>query len=457
MAILSHSLSIMLAILCFAIVYLRTKKYKIVTLVDWSILAFGGIYGFGWPFVLQATQNGKNKIWEDAILNKDFFYPFHSVFALITLIGILAGWKLIGKIDNAKITKPISQEKNIDGRLEIAAWILTASAIISQWFYTRAYGGYLEILPYGYLIRSGIFEVSNKFSFLMPFGGLAIIASLIFYGLLLDRKNFRLKFAFIGSLLFSIYILASWYSRVGYLVYLFSFLLSAFSRRKLPAHKVIVLSGIIFASIIPLTFIYSIIFNVKSTESLLPFIAKEISFPFAGFLSQISNGEHLFRLFKDFIVAPLYFLPSSYWIEYVDDVGLLHTKTVLGAEKGAYDVLGSVPIDLITLGLMQASWLGVIVTGMLWGGLLRILQILINKISNKNVRDTILAYAAIKIAIQGMFYSQPNLIIIANFGFIFSGIFIAITLQTPKIHIRNHQKHTLPRATLRSTTNQKIS
>src|SRR5690606_6894846 len=111
------------------------------------------------------------------------------------------------------------------------------------------------------------------------------------------------------------------------------------------------------------------------------------------------------------------------------------TLVVMGAVKGEADVFGSIPLDLVTLGFMQASWFGIPVVGILFGLMLRLFQNKIDKINHKGVKSVLIAYVAIKISIFAVFYSHPYQFISGNFPFFFSLCIIYFCFKFSKLRV----------------------
>jgi hypothetical protein len=96
-------------------------------------------------------------------------------------------------------------------------------------------------------------------------------------------------------------------------------------------------------------------------------------------------------------------------------------------------VTGGIPTDLLTLGLMQAHLLGVIVVGVMFGLLLRTLQVLIDRIPFHGVRGVFEAHVALNVAVLGVFYAQPNLVISTNFALLVGSFIILVQLRVHRL------------------------
>ena len=337
------------------------------------------------------------------------------------------------------------QDRRTNGRIEQAAWTMFVLAFFMQWLYSHAYGGFIEILEYSSLIRSAIFIVNNELSFLEPFGALALFASFGFWGLWLSGR--RKASTIIGLLLstfFSFYLLYSWLGRIGFLVYLSTFILGALFFRQSRPLQFLLIGGALGMGILNGAYYISIFLGLNTAGGLSQFLARELSFPFASFFAQLDAGEHLFRSFKDIVAVPLFLLPSSLWSTWIDEVSQVNTALILGAPKGEGGVTGGIPVDLLTLGLMQAHMFGVPFVGGIFGIFLRIIQNLIDRIPNAGVSTVFGVYAAFKIAVLGVFYSQPALVVKENFAFLIAGLIIALFLNTSGFRLSRKRSRMTP-------------
>ena len=418
-------LAFFLFVSCVVIALADAMRRGRMTLLNWTILGVGGVYGAGWMVVLWVTETGGNPTWYPWIVPNSEFYPVHTAAAFLLLAGIWVGWSAYLILFGGE---PYERGKILpawDRWLATGLWLLFCVAVLSQWFYAKAYGGFLGVLDYSQAVRSGIFLLDNPLSFLHPIGGVAIFSSFGFFGLWLS--GFRRPAIVLGcilSFIFSVYILYSWRGRMGFLVYLSTFLLGFMLYCKPKPLALLIGGGAFLLGLLGGAYLISVWFNIKPAENLAVFAARELSFPFGSFFVQLARGELLFRGFVDFLYSPLYVLPSSWWTHWVEDVSQINTALIMGAPKGEEGVTGSIPLDLLTLGLMQMHLAGVAAVGALFGALLRLLQSILDRIDNPGVRSVFEAYVVLQIAILGIFYSQPSLFVSGNFGLLFSAIFL---------------------------------
>jgi len=126
-------------------------------------------------------------------------------------------------------------------------------------------------------------------------------------------------------------------------------------------------------------------------------------------------------------------LPSSLWTQWVEGVSQVNTALIMGAPKGELGVTGEIPVDLLTLGLMQMSVFGIPIVGAAFGALLRLIQCLLDNVANPGLRAVFEAHIAIKIAVLGVFYAQPELFVSGNFALLVSVMVITFFLKAPRM------------------------
>lgn len=432
-------------IYCFVAV--KVGKKKRMELIDWFLLSIAIFNGVGFAFIIWSTHAGKNKyIYSYAIMDMDISKDvMYLMLNIIFLTFVIIGWNIIKSRNNANSKNKIKLSKQyLEGfiikRINMVAWIMLFIAIYSYWLYTWAYGGFIELLNFSDAIRSGVFEIENKFSFLQRFGGFSFFSSYIFYALLIDKeyKLINSKKVFVGfliSFLFSLYVLYSWVGRVSLVVYLATFVLG----RILYFHNSIsvIIRKLIFLF---LTLIFLMLFvdvllgRSKGDLGILGLYSKELSFPISNFYYIIDLSQY--RWFKDIIVAPLYLLPSRIWSSLlnVETASSFMTVLISGARKGEYGVLGEIPVDIISFSFMQGSVIGIIIVGIIWGIILHVVQNIVNRIPIKSIRCVINANLIFNLGIITVLYGDPQHILVGNFSMI-SGI-IMLYIFT-KINFKN--------------------
>lgn len=434
-------LALFYSITCGVLVVAHSMWVGRVTLIDWALLAIGGMYGLGWPLVLYVTLAGDNPVWAPWILPFENMYLIHNIAAFFLLFGLLVGWYLMAPLCNWFYKGRAKTSRFQTDRWLFIFWFLLFFAIMTQFFYSIAYGGLLGQLDYSAAIRSSRFDVvpNNPFSFLKPFGGLAMVSAYGFFGLCLsERRELFVYTGFLLSFCFSLFVLYSWMGRVGFLVFVVTFPLGiALLRIRSPLR--LLLGGVtLFLIILIGVYFVSVVLNIKSADSLWSFLGRELAFPFGSFFAQLDYGEHLFRGFYDLAFSPIYTMPSSWWSEWIVPVGQINTTVIIGAPKGEAGVTGAIPVDLLTLGLMQMHLFGVVIVGLLFGMLLRVLNSMLEIVSDVGVRAVFEANIALTIAVLGVFYSQPNHVVAGNIHWIAAVIIFLLVIRLPRFRVRSN-------------------
>ncbi len=430
-------LGLMFFAFCMGFVVLHSVRTDRLLLLDWAVLGMGGVYGLGWALVVSVTNGGGNPFWAEWVVPFGRYYALHTAAAVTLVGGTCLGWSLSHRLSTNIVEKQPLPSNSRVGRLKLALWGLLLAAIAMQWLYTLAYGGFLGLLSYSLAIRSAVFPVQNSLSFLKPFGGLALFASFGFFGLWLSRhRTLGNAIGFLLSFCFSLYVLASWLGRVSFGLYFATLILAVFLTHRWRPVAMLFGGSVLLIAIALGAYYVSVSLNLKSADSLTSFMAQEFSFPFVSFFAQLDSGQHLFRAFKDVIVAPIYLLPSSLWTKWLVGVSQVNTEVIMGVPKGVQGVTQGVPVDLITLGLMQASLSGVAVIGAVFGAALGVIQRFVDRISDDGVRATLIAYVALKIAVLGVFYAQPSLVVSGNFALLVSVGFVVAIMKMPRFWSR---------------------
>lgn len=440
------------AVVIATAVLLRVKRLGRVVLLDWSLLAIAGVYGLGWALVILVTAAGNNPFWAPWILADAQYLLMHTAAAVVLSGFLWFGWVVAGGVSfstRVAALRELEPERSPEAlyvRLHVCAWTALFVGVALQLTYSRAYGGLAGILDYANNIRSGILEIHNPWSFLKPLTGLVLFASFIFYGLILSPGRRRPWLGFVLSVGFSIYLLYSWFGRIGFLAYVATFALGHMLHRRRSPVQVLLLGATILGAILVAAYYLSAALNLKFVEGFPAYLASELSFPFASFLGHLHEGPDRYRWFNDFAALPLYFLPSSLWADWFEDVSRINTILIMGAAKGEAGVTGAIPVDLLTLGLLQASMAGVAAVGTAFGMLLRACQSLIGWIPHAGARAVISAHLAIKLAVLGVFYAQPDLLVRENFYLMVGAVLLAVFVVGRRV--RGADGHATTAATL---------
>jgi|LFRM01.1.fsa_nt_gb hypothetical protein len=407
---------------------------KQVDLVDWFVCSLGFVYGVSYILVLFSTYQGYNPYWEHYILSFEHIFWLVPVFGLIALFGTWLGGCLCFYIDVIHVSSSSALKKQTNS-IEKLAWFFLILSVAGYWLYARTYGGFIGLLDYSSLIRSGFVDIKNPWSFLNRFGGFAFFASFLFMALFIRYKYlFKrtiLGLAFISSLVFSVYVLYSWKGRVGFLTYLavfplgYIFLHNGYGFKALT--KIII---IVLLVILVLPVFSTWLTPGKASENICMFYAKELSYPYVSLYKSIEANSY--RYGRDAVLAPIYFLPQRVWwgIFSWESASDQNTINIMGFRKGEAGVTGGIPTDFITFWYMQLGVYSVAIGGIIWGILLRLFDKFIRSIAFKELCAFIYAYAVLSVSVLTSLYADPYHIIRRNFHFFIGLIVVSIFVRT---------------------------
>ena len=390
----------------FCSFYTSGKKIQL-SLISWSFLAIAFIYGIGSIVIFTATYDGVKYLRSDIVLKSQDYWPLYGPLVLVLIAGIFLGWKI--PIRTKKYINKLSSItfKNDDKKLLNISFILLLLGFVLRWVYVQPYGGFIPYLEYNKAIRSAVFEIKNPFSFLQPFSTLVILSSYFFWSLWMRRyRRFIVGLGFIFSISFSLYIYFSLAGRVGFALYLVNFILAYAYVKKIHPKMIIFFATLGFPLVIFLLYYISLYFNIKASDSISYYFIKEISFVFVTFFAQISEGD-LFRCFSDFIFAPMHLLPSSFTVGLYESASETNTALISGSKKGEGGVTGGIPVDLLSLGLMQFNAFGIFPVGVLFGFIIKRLDYFLELIPNDYLKYILVSYVSFRIAFIGLLYAHP--------------------------------------------------
>ena len=393
--------------LYMAFAFNNKKQLGYISLASWFFLAIGMAHGLGAFYIFSYLDSGGSFNNSYIVYTNSNYWWIHSFLTLCLIFSFVFGWKL--KIRRASsYVRVANRTYNLSVKqiFYFAIFIMILSFAL-RYLYVSAFGGFAKYLEYNRQIRSGVFEINNKFSFLQPFGALSYFASYMFFSLILRRyRVFSVSILFFISLIFSLYVSYSYAGRVGFLIFLGVFIITFLYSKKINLNFLLMI--VLFS--VPLSFFVifnlSNFFNLKGGDSLSYFIIKEIGHLFSGFYIQLNEG-YLYRGFLDFLMAPMHLLPSSWTSGLYETADQTNTRLLLGAIKGEDGVTGGIPVDILTLGIMQFNVFGVVFVGMLFGWFLKRLDYFLSLIKVIELRNVFLVYASLRISFMGALYAQP--------------------------------------------------
>ena len=413
---------------CFLFVLWRSTQVKLLRPVDWTILVMGMMYGFGLPLVIGQSRMVISFANQDLLLPFEGRYMIHTFAAMIATAGVVLGWEFTEK-RRTNIGHGLFSGVVSIGSYERAFWAMLLGSALATYLYVYDYGGIIEALQYSRQIRSGVLDEADlsRFSFVSPFRGLSELAFLGFLGVLLSgKRDAGVAFGLALSFLLSLYGLSLNSGRMGFVLLLCTSVLAiTFTKRLKPTFMVVA-----FVFILPLllfsVYAGSNFFGVKGDTDFSNFASRELSFLFTSFFGQLHVGEHHWRMFYDVLIAPIYFLPSRFYADWLIGVEDVNTIVHYGFRKGEGGNTANVPVDMVTFGLMQMHYLGVFLFAVLFGVISSALHGLVQSFRFAGLYHVFFAYVCIYFSSFAVFYAYPEHIIGSHFPAIFSVlVFIA--------------------------------
>src|SRR5699024_10971937 len=107
--------------------------------------------------------------------------------------------------------------------------------------------------------------------------------------------------------------------------------------------------------------------------------------------------------------------PKSIWANMlnIETATSYNTLIVAGARKGE-GVSGSLPIDFITLGHIQASIFGILVIGVLWAHFLHAIEDLLSKLKYHRLYAIVYAYIVLNVVILNYLFAESSYLFSSN-------------------------------------------
>lgn len=411
---ISITFSFFLFVGCFlAALVLARRSDKTESLISWSILFIGILYGLVWAnsvLVLDANFSypGKNYVFHGR-----GYWVVYGLLSVLLAFSVFLGWKFTWW-PQKKMVSLASFAFNFSVKeLVVFAWLILVLTFMIRLVYVSAYGGFLGYLDHSHLIRSSVFELKNPWSFLQPFGMLGPFSLLLFFVCIAsgEVKGWSTLWSWIGLLLsipLSLYIFYSLSGRIDFVAFIAVLALFTLMRKKIDG-KVLLFSALVsMCFLLFFIFILSNALDLKGAESLSEFVVNELSFPAASFFGQVEQVNQAPRYFVDFVFTPLSLLPSSWMAGIYVSSTEVNTINLMGAAKGSLGVTGGIPVDLLTLGYMQLGPLGIALTGMLFGFLLKTIKFFLDGIAIQELRLILLAFATVRVAMLAVAYAHPE-------------------------------------------------
>lgn len=369
-------------------------------LLTWFLVGAGGLYGVLWPLVFWASSSGYALPYLEAASVLQRHGLGITAFAFLGVGCACVGWKITPlRGRSVEVRRPT---------VDAALWAALLLSGLVFAVYVAGAGGIFRVLgaDYVWAMRTGS-PPPNPVSFLQPLNGMVLFVSAAFVATVVAGD--RSAAAALGtsiSVALSVVVLATWGGRAPVVTYALLLTLAALSARPIRPRKMLLAVCAIFAAglagLIALT-----LMRGASGNGVAALVASEFSYPFVSLAAWMDAGSG-FRYFKDIALAPVYVLPSSIWRRFVDAADIANTVMVVGSPKGENGNTSNIPVDLLTLGFMQAGTAGVAVVSLLFGAFLRALDWMIGRVAGVGLGAAAYAYAAAMVAATGILSLGPS-------------------------------------------------
>ena len=413
------------AIIACTGVGIRTLRYRTFDFVDWFVGAFGILNGLGIGLTYWTEITGRRTSFLSGLTYPELSdLHYYTLLSWVLLFSVWVG-AILGR-QRLVMCTPRVRRTLLDARETVsmsswrivytAAWVLLLAAFGLYWLYSRAYGGFAGVYAYSRLIRSGLLHLvpANPWSFLRPFGGLAFLASFLFWGLILGKppalQRTKCYIGLVLSAALSIYVLFTRMGRLGFIVYLaVSVIQDPFQGPVMPRSLPrIALVALVSAGL--LTISDDILGTGKGVPDPIAFFAKELSFPLRAFQAVLQNME--IRYMKDIVAIPLSFLPERLWPHGYATASQIITERIAGLPRGVGGVTEGIPTDIVTFSFMQLGVAGVLIVGVAWGWCLKRLDTWIRGLPlNREVVSVIYANTLLQFVVLTALYADHHHIV----------------------------------------------
>jgi len=430
-----------LAMVTSSIIFIKNQNKKTLNFVDWFIVSLGIFYGIGQSFVSWNTANNLNSSILGQLLRWDWYAASsHLVAALLAIISVYLGHGFAVKIFRITSYKKLLEFFEIKhltlGNIRLISWGFLFISIICYLLYAKAYGGLLGLLNEALAIRSNMSSIENSFSFLQRFGGLALFASFLFQGLLLEKRQLKTplpdRFGLLASFFWSLLILISWMGRVAVAIYISTlFIGKNIYKSYHKAARFVTLKIIIFFILGCLLIPYiGLILERNTSSSSTGFFTSELTFPFVSWETHQDLNTSI-RWFKDLAVTPVYFLPEKIWTNWIHETASAYNTRLIPTPS----LYGEIPTDYLTFTFLQGGWVGIVLCSFIWGGFLYFIEELIKRIKIEGIRAMLYTNVLLNLIILTVLYSD-SVHLVRRLFYLFVGFFVlSLTSKLTRVKI----------------------
>ena len=429
----------------YCLFLLRKKDFKILISIDnCVILFFMIVFSLVFPFdyFYLTFNNIKDFTYGEIILRFGTIeIIYYYLFAFVFLSIFIFTFRFINKNSSFEaVTHNIFQNDSNNNRMFYAAITVFFIGIICDYLYIKVYGSYSNYLNYSLFVRIGVSTIDNPWSFLYPFRGCIVLASIMFFSKLKinGKYSFFRILLFIISFIYALLILYSNKGRLSLILFIMIFpiiVLMKKSKDNTFNFKLLffsLLGSIVFVLLIVQT---GQLLSRSDDTSFVNSFVSETSFPFANFLSLLESNTN-YRYGLDLISYPIYLLPTSIWRNVINfTVSDITTILTCGNLKGDNGQYGESPCDALSLGYLQGNIIGLVFTAFFLGVFVALIFKKIRSIGDNEYRTGISCYISIYLVLQSIFYCDPYNVVQRIFPFV---IFIIIYFGYSFVKGRSH-------------------
>ena len=326
----------------------------------------------------------------------------------------------IGYANSVERSSSVRQYNN--HALTNSAWILLIIGIIALYLFTLAFGGYRMYLNNGaFALRIGHSKVTNKWSFLQPFCEFPLISLLVFLRDISRQRKISTLVGLVISCVMCYLVLMANKARMALIIYCLVILFSLCDiliQNKMRNYIVKSFSlGISASSVV----LISQLLGRGAGATISSTLSNGVKFVFNNFFywfDNISIGNC--RLFFDYLVSPVYLLPSRIWSSLlgIQTISDINTFLQSGGHKGTLGITGETPVDYYTCAYCQAGILGNIVVGYFTGKLLKKLNNIASGFNDSTLKSIFEYYIIFELILRSFTNGDPEAVITRMFPLI---------------------------------------
>lgn len=303
------------------------------------------------------------------------------------------------------------------------SWFFLIVSFLSVYLFTKSYGGFSNYIDQEALaLRAGVSTIENSWSFLQPFCRFSTISFLIFLSLLLGKEKLANPlFVLCGFLLSGFCCYLSFMgdkARLALVCFVVLVLFSFFdikitSRWRRNVVKLLV----VVVAFVVVQFVSSFLGRGHG-DTYIETITRGTSFVYLNFNYWFNNlAIDNMRFFIDYIIFPIYLLPSKIWSVCLNlhSASSWNTYYLLGAFKGTGHITGEIPLDFLSCAYAQLGTLGIAVVSFFWGRFLSFLDRFVNSVNDLSYRSILFNYIAIEVVFRSVLNGDPKSIVIRLF------------------------------------------